>query len=147
MQRKGFMSFRTTSTMNHDRHTAPTRQTTSKILGGTALTFAMLLGFVNPSWALQVSPSALTFSATSGAQIHHRKPSFSQVTEKERERGRQPITPLGSQSHLHRVPSPQRQTPFRSERPQPASPLDPIRQMSRSPREVRTDVSEKQSSQ
>jgi hypothetical protein len=38
----------------------------SKILGGTALTFAMLLGFVNPLWALQVSPSALTFSATSG---------------------------------------------------------------------------------
>lgn len=30
------------------------------------LTFAMLIGFVNPSWALQVSPSALTFSATSG---------------------------------------------------------------------------------
>ena len=60
------MSFRTTSTMNHDRHTAPSRQMPSKILGGTALTFAMLLGFVNPSWALQVSPSALTFSATSG---------------------------------------------------------------------------------
>lgn len=52
--------------MIHDRHTAPIRQTTSKILCGTALTFAMCLGFVNPSWALQVSPGALTFSATSG---------------------------------------------------------------------------------
>ncbi len=41
-------------------------KTMSKILGGTVLTFAMFLGFVNPSWALQVSPSALTFSATSG---------------------------------------------------------------------------------
>jgi hypothetical protein len=50
----------------HNRRTAPIRQTMSKILGGTALTFAMLLGFVNPLWALQVSPSALTFSATSG---------------------------------------------------------------------------------
>jgi uncharacterized membrane protein len=50
----------------HDRHSAPIRQTISKILGGTALTFLMLLGVVNPSWALQVSPSALTFSATSG---------------------------------------------------------------------------------
>ena len=60
------MTFRTTSMMIDDRRTAPIRQTTSKILGGTALTFAMLLGFVNPSWALQVSPSALTFSATSG---------------------------------------------------------------------------------
>jgi hypothetical protein len=38
----------------------------SKILGGTALTFVMLLSVVNPSWALQVSPNALTFSATSG---------------------------------------------------------------------------------
>jgi hypothetical protein len=36
------------------------------IPGGTAVMFAMLLGFVNPSRALQVSPSALTFSATSG---------------------------------------------------------------------------------
>ncbi len=60
------MSFGTISMMIHDRRTAPIRQATSKILGGTALTFAMLLGFVNPSWALQVSPSALTFSATSG---------------------------------------------------------------------------------
>lgn len=50
----------------HNRRTAPIRQTMSKILGGTALTFVMLLGFVNPLWALQVSPSALTFSATSG---------------------------------------------------------------------------------
>ena len=38
----------------------------SNILCGTVLTFALLLGFVSPSWALQVSPSALTFSATSG---------------------------------------------------------------------------------
>jgi hypothetical protein len=50
----------------HDRRTAATRQTTSKLLCGTALTFAMLLGLVNLSWALQVSPSTLTFSATSG---------------------------------------------------------------------------------
>ena len=50
----------------HKRRTAPIRQTTSTILGGTALTFAMLLGFVNPSWALQVIPSTLTFSTTSG---------------------------------------------------------------------------------
>ncbi len=60
------MSLRTTHTIIHDRRTAPIRQTMSKILGVTALTFAMLLGVVNPSWALQVSPSALTFSATSG---------------------------------------------------------------------------------
>jgi uncharacterized membrane protein len=65
MQRKGFMTFQTTHTMNRSRRTAPIRQTTSKVFGGTALTFAMFLGFVNPSWALQVSPSALTFSATS----------------------------------------------------------------------------------
>jgi hypothetical protein len=50
----------------HNRRTALIGQTMSKILGGTALTFAMLLGFVNPLWALQVSPSALTFWATSG---------------------------------------------------------------------------------
>jgi hypothetical protein len=54
----------------HDRLTTSIRQTIrqtmSKIFGGTALTFAMLLGVVNPSWALQVSPSALTFSAASG---------------------------------------------------------------------------------
>jgi len=50
----------------YDRRTTPIRQTKSKILGGTALTFLMLLCFVNPSWALQVSPSALTFSAISG---------------------------------------------------------------------------------
>ena len=49
-----------------DRRTASIRQMMSTILGGTAVTFAMLLGFVNPSRALQVSPSALTFSATSG---------------------------------------------------------------------------------
>jgi hypothetical protein len=60
------MSFKTPHIMIHGRHTAPIRQTTSKLLCGTALTFAMFLGFVNPSWALQVSPSALTFSATSG---------------------------------------------------------------------------------
>jgi len=60
------MSFKTTYMMIHNRRTAPIRHTMSKILGGTALTFAMLLGFVNPLWALQVSPSALTFSATSG---------------------------------------------------------------------------------
>ena len=50
----------------HDQRTVPTRQTTLILLGETALTFAILLGFVNPSWALQVSPSALTFSATIG---------------------------------------------------------------------------------
>jgi len=50
----------------HDSRTAPIRQTMSNVLGGTMLTFAMLLGFVNPSWALQVSPGALTFSATTG---------------------------------------------------------------------------------
>jgi hypothetical protein len=60
------MAFKTTYMTIHNRRTAPIRQTMSKILGGTALTFAMLLGFVNPLWALQVSPSALTFSATSG---------------------------------------------------------------------------------
>src|SRR5882762_3165577 len=60
------MSFKTTYMTIPNRRTAPIRQTMSKIFGGTALTFAMLLGFVNPLWALQVSPSALTFSATSG---------------------------------------------------------------------------------
>lgn len=50
----------------HNRRTALIRQTMSGILGGTVLSFALLLGFVTPSWALQVSPSALTFSATSG---------------------------------------------------------------------------------
>jgi Viral BACON domain len=54
------------SMMIHNRRTAAARQTTSKLLGGAALTFAMLLGLVNLSWALQVSPSTLTFSATSG---------------------------------------------------------------------------------
>src|SRR5580765_1719989 len=62
----GFMSFRTTSMKIHDSRTAPIRQTMSNVLGGSVLTFAMLLGFVNPSWALQVSPGALTFSATTG---------------------------------------------------------------------------------
>src|SRR6185295_7318713 len=52
--------------MSHDQHTVPSRQVMSNILCGTVLTFALLLGFVNPSWALQVSPSALNFSATSG---------------------------------------------------------------------------------
>jgi hypothetical protein len=52
--------------MIYNRRTAATRQTTSKLLGGAALTFAMLHGLVNLSWALQVSPSTLTFSATSG---------------------------------------------------------------------------------
>src|SRR6185436_45299 len=52
--------------MSHDQHTVPSRQVMSNILCGTVLTFALLLGFVSPSWALQVSPSALTFSATSG---------------------------------------------------------------------------------
>ncbi|TKB66637.1 MAG: hypothetical protein E8D47_06590 [Nitrospira sp.] len=65
MQRKGFMTFLATHTMNHERRTAPIRQTASTILGGALLAFAILLGFANPSWALQVSPSALTFSATS----------------------------------------------------------------------------------
>ena len=60
------MSFRTTSMMSPDWCTAPIRQTMSNILCGTVLTFALLLGFVSPSWALQVSPSALTFSTTSG---------------------------------------------------------------------------------
>ena len=50
----------------HDRRTASIRQTLSKIFVGTVLTSAIFLGFVNSSWALQVSPSALTFSATSG---------------------------------------------------------------------------------
>ena len=66
MQRKGFMTLLATHTMNHERRTAPIRQTTSTILGGALLAFTILLGFANPSWALQVSPSALTFSATSG---------------------------------------------------------------------------------
>jgi flagellar hook-associated protein FlgK len=65
-QRKGFMSLRTIRLMIDDRRPAPIRQTISKTLGGTALTCAMLLGFVNSLWALQVSPSALTFSAASG---------------------------------------------------------------------------------
>lgn len=62
----GFMSLSTTPMMLHKQHTAPIRQAMPKILGGTALIFAMLLSFVSPVWALQVSPSALTFSATSG---------------------------------------------------------------------------------
>jgi hypothetical protein len=65
-QRKGFMSLRTTRMTIHNRRTVPIRQMMFTILGGTAVTFAMILGFVNPSWALQVSPSALTFSTTSG---------------------------------------------------------------------------------
>ena len=65
-QQKGFVSLRTNCMTIHDPHTASIRQMMSTFLGGTAVTFAMLLGFVNPSWALQVSPSALTFSATSG---------------------------------------------------------------------------------
>jgi hypothetical protein len=48
------MSFKTTYMAIHNQRTAPIRQTMSKILGRTALTFAMLLGFVNPLWALQV---------------------------------------------------------------------------------------------
>src|SRR5882762_8015719 len=39
------------------------------ILGGAALTFAMLLGFVNPSWAtsgFSVSPSAVMYTGTVG---------------------------------------------------------------------------------
>ena len=66
MQRKGFMTLLVIHTMNHERRTAPIRQTASTILGGALLAFTILLGFANPSWALQVSPSALTFSATSG---------------------------------------------------------------------------------
>src|SRR5215467_8501001 len=62
----GFKSIRMTRMKILDRHIAPIRQTMSKVLGGTVLTLAMLLGFVNPSWALQVSPGALTFSATIG---------------------------------------------------------------------------------
>jgi hypothetical protein len=50
----------------HKERIAPIPQTMPKILGGIALIFTMFLSFVNPSWALQVSPSALTFSATSG---------------------------------------------------------------------------------
>lgn len=50
----------------HDQRTASIRQTLSNIFVGTVLTSAIFLGFVDPSWALQVSPSALTFSATSG---------------------------------------------------------------------------------
>ena len=59
------MSLSTTPMMLHRQHTAPIRQTMPRILGGTAVIFAVLLGFVNPVWALQVSPSSLTFSATS----------------------------------------------------------------------------------
>ena len=65
-ERKDFMSLRTSRMTIHNRRTAPIRQIIYRILGGATLTFAMLLGFVNPLWALQVSPSALTFSATSG---------------------------------------------------------------------------------
>ena len=53
----------------HKRCTAPIRQTMFTILGGAALTFAMLLGFVNPSWAttgFSVSPSALAYTGTVG---------------------------------------------------------------------------------
>jgi hypothetical protein len=50
----------------YKEHTALIPQMMPKILGGIALIFAMLLSFVSPLWALQVSPSALTFSATSG---------------------------------------------------------------------------------
>ena len=53
--------------MLHKQRTAPIRQTMPKVLGGTTLIFAMLLSFVNPVWALQVSPSSLTFLATSGS--------------------------------------------------------------------------------
>ena len=45
------------------------RTTMFTILGGAALTFAMLLGFVNPSWAtsgFSDSPSSLTYTGTVG---------------------------------------------------------------------------------
>ena len=66
-KKMGFMPLSTTPMMLHKQHTAPIRQAMPKILGGTALIFAMLLSFVSPVWALQVSPSALTFLATSGS--------------------------------------------------------------------------------
>src|SRR6267143_2034901 len=66
------MSFKTTYMTIHNRRTAPIRQTMSKILGGTALTFAMLLGFVDSSLALpamdfSISPSTLAYTATVGS--------------------------------------------------------------------------------
>src|SRR5882762_5320350 len=66
------MSFKTTYMTIHNRRTAPIRQTMSKILGGTALTFAMLLVFVDSSWALpamdfSISPSTLAYTATVGS--------------------------------------------------------------------------------
>lgn len=49
-----------------DQRTTTIREAMASVLGGTALTFELLLSFVSPLGAVQVSPSALTFSATSG---------------------------------------------------------------------------------
>jgi fibronectin type III domain protein/BACON domain-containing protein len=55
--------------MTHDQHTVPIQQKMSKILCRIAVTFAMLLGFVNPSWAtssFSVSLPTLTYTGTVG---------------------------------------------------------------------------------